>query len=467
MQSEANINNNKANRIVFTNIDTNLFNKRKEEQVSNNKVSSKNENKNIAKNEVIENEHDRELNAWKSGEVPGVFLYRGNYFLADEAGIKKLIDTLKAKDSKFTDKHNCYLTIAQSGFGPSIDMDMSMWNQMIRMKRHEDIYQQILGQNEHLISLLNNNSEQNTKNIVAKMTPQLVEKMLPEFFSRYCNEIVYIPNVMLPKKDKESYILDNVFNALASPLTLFDNNLSNISAGLPSKKDIDIIASRSKNVCKKFLQDLVVNNVNIKQLPTSYGNYICTAVLEELFNDDEIKNIITLNDNTLILNEIPTSTYKYPDYTTLAKSVSNLLEKIAKNKNSTEPLCLEIRIASSDNNSHLNFHPFAMTKRFLYELNNCIKNTDIQKVNVFFVRGCRHLKKMADCPDCQEYDRCCCDMLQEKFIVKSNDNVVILNKDNQKEFNTKEMKYNVDFALDNSYNIEKTKKSCLGISYGC
>ena len=130
-------------------------------------------------------------------------------------------------------------------------------------------------------------------------------------------------------------------------------------------------------------------------------------------------------------------------------------------------MCLEIRIASSDNNSHLNLHPFAMTKRFLYELNNCIKNTYIQKVNVSFVRGCCHSEKMADCPNCQEYDRCCCDVLQEKFIVKSDDNVVILNKDNQKEFNTKEMKYNVDFALDNSYNIEKTKKSCLGISYGC
>ena len=200
-------------------------------------------------------------------------------------------------------------------------MDANMWNQMARMKRYEDEYRQILDQNKCLISLLNNNSGQKTKNIVATMTPQLVEKMLSEFFSRYCNEIVYVPNVMLPKKkkDKESYILDNVFNAFASPLTLFNNKFSNISAGLPSKKDIDIIASRSKNVCKKFLQTLGVNHVNIKQFPTSYCNYTCTAVLEELFNDDEVKNIITLDDNTLVLNKIPTSTYKYPDYTTLAK----------------------------------------------------------------------------------------------------------------------------------------------------
>ena len=446
MESDGKVNNNNASHIVFTNIDDSVL--KREQLTKNNPEDEKNIEAireiiiEFTKNTVDER-NNKEHNDWKKGEVPGVFLYHGIYYLANEEGIRLLNNRL-VKDK---DVHR--LCVCHNGFGNASDMEQCIEMNLKKQLSNEECHREVVSLKQKLKTKFRYNNDKEVEDVINICFPDYEKN------ERMYNDIIFIPNLMLSDEQKDTYIADKFLDACMSPLKIIATSVPEADS-LPSSLDLQKIADRSKEVLNKLE---LPQDTKIYQEPISYGNYICTAIVNKILSDD---SRYKLDNNQIVLQYIPTSTYKDLDYKSLAEEVATMFSDIQK-KTNEENFNLLIGIVPADEkkNALLQFHPFSMTKKFLLELNNKLADSNI-KVNVSLFPECSHNKHCDKCADCQAYGECCKQMIEDEFIK-------VIQPENGKDGDNYNLKVNtmhnaVSYSLNGKYEPQKISNSFLGCS---
>ena len=476
-----NIKNNNSH-IIFTNIDWSEKEKNKNndkkiaEQLQPAILSKEKEDEEKTKKSQLNRE--KMFQGIENGSIPGVFVFHGTVFPATNKGIQRMKDVLQEKLKSET-APQCNLIIRHDGFGAQDkNMDMMIMECAEEQVRSDNTLSRVQSEKNHIKQLLsplkkNNklNNEYQSKEM-QEVEDGIFEYMYPQFWNieqiekdKHC--IFFIPNVTLPSNEREAYVLDDMMDMLLKPFC----TMTKPSNGLPSLADVGKIAERSAKACSEIFSSISNNDnlrINIAQMPNSYGNYTCTAILQQFLKNSQesLKNKIFLhNNNTLNLANIPTSTYKDLNYKMLAQQVAGLFVEYSKMTDNKQ-FNLNIKVESYDVKALNKFglHNFNMTKKFLLALNDCLKNTGIE-VKTHFQRRCDCEEYNSECKECQRYNECVNEMMRDGFIKqtdnnKENNSSPKMNNISQTEINNN----TATFALNGAYEQEKINESYLGFS---